>query len=44
LLGNGVEHLNDPIVHYGPFLRNTRPESAEAIDDYNTGKFGYLAD
>ena len=38
------EPLNEPIAQYGPFLMNTRAEIAEAIDDYNTGKFGYLAD
>ena len=38
------EPLNEPIAQYGPFLMNTRAEIAEAIDDYNTSKFGYLAD
>ncbi|MGE3466116.1 MAG: pirin family protein [Pyrinomonadaceae bacterium] len=38
------EPLNEPIAQYGPFLMNTRAEIAEAIDDFNTGKFGYLAD
>lgn len=44
LLVMSGEPLNEPITQYGPFLMNTRAEIAEAIDDYNTGKFGYLAD
>lgn len=43
LLVMSGEPLNEPIAQYGPFLMNTRAEIAEAIDDYNTGKFGYLA-
>ncbi len=36
------EPLNEPISQYGPFLMNTKKEIAEAIDDFNSGKFGYL--
>jgi redox-sensitive bicupin YhaK (pirin superfamily) len=38
------EPLNEPIAQYGPFLMNTQIEIAEAIEDYRSGKFGYLAD
>ncbi|MDI1241859.1 MAG: pirin family protein [bacterium] len=38
------EPLNQPIAQYGPFLMNTNAEIAQAIDDFNQGKFGYLAD
>ena len=41
LLLNG-EPINEPIFQYGPFLMNSKSEIAEAIDDFNNGKFGYL--
>lgn len=36
------EPLNEPIVGYGPFVMNTRQEIAEAVRDFNTGRFGQL--
>jgi hypothetical protein len=36
--------IEEPLVHYGPFLMNTVDEINEAVDDYNSGKFGELAD
>ncbi len=38
------EPLNEPYVNYGPFVMNTEEEIKQAIDDYNAGKFGFLAD
>ena len=38
------ESLNEPYVSYGPFVMNTEAEIKQAIEDYNAGKFGYLAD
>lgn len=36
------EPLNEPIAQHGPFLMNTYAEIAQAIDDYQQGKFGFL--
>lgn len=36
--------INEPIAQYGPFLMNRPEEIQQAIEDYNTGKFGYLED
>ncbi len=38
------EPINEPIVSYGPFVMNSEAEIRKAIDDYNLGKFGVLAD
>lgn len=38
------EPINEPIAQYGPFLMNNAQEIQQAIEDYNTGKFGYLED
>jgi redox-sensitive bicupin YhaK (pirin superfamily) len=38
------EPLNEPYVSYGPFVMNTEAEIKQAIQDYNEGKFGFLAD
>lgn len=34
--------LNEPIAAHGPFVMNTSEEIAQAFQDYNIGKFGYL--
>jgi redox-sensitive bicupin YhaK (pirin superfamily) len=33
------EPINEPIVHYGPFVMNSSEEIQRAIDDYNRGEF-----
>jgi redox-sensitive bicupin YhaK (pirin superfamily) len=35
--------LGEPVARYGPFVMNTREEIVEAIDDFNTGRFGAIA-
>ena len=34
--------IEEPLVHYGPFVMNSIEEINEAIDDFNSGKFGSL--
>jgi quercetin 2,3-dioxygenase len=37
------EPLNEPIVGYGPFVMNSEAQIAEAIEDFNAGRFGRIA-
>lgn len=37
------EPLNEPIVGHGPFVMNTREEIMQAMQDFNSGKFGQIA-
>lgn len=36
--------LHEPIYAHGPFVMNSREEIMQAFEDYNLGRFGYLAD
>ena len=36
------EPIDEPVVGYGPFVMNTEAQIAEAIRDFNTGKFGQM--
>lgn len=36
------EPLDEPIVGYGPFVMNTQKQIGEAIDDFNSGRFGQV--
>jgi redox-sensitive bicupin YhaK (pirin superfamily) len=31
--------INEPVVHYGPFVMNSIEEIEQAIQDYNSGLF-----
>ena len=35
--------IEEPIVGYGPFVMNSKQEIAQAIKDFNSGKFGQMA-
>lgn len=41
LLLNGAP-LNEPIIGHGPFVMNTREEIVQAINDFNSGRFGQI--
>ncbi|HSR37441.1 MAG TPA: pirin-like C-terminal cupin domain-containing protein, partial [Phnomibacter sp.] len=36
------EPIREPIAAYGPFVMNTKEEILEAVEEFNSGKFGQL--
>ncbi|NRB56152.1 MAG: pirin family protein [Salinicola sp.] len=43
LIFGHAEVIDEPVVSHGPFVMNTREEIVAAIDDYQAGHFGGLA-
>ena len=37
------EPIDEPVVSHGPFVMNTAEEIHQAIEDYNSGRFGQIA-
>ncbi|UJJ32257.1 pirin family protein [Halopseudomonas maritima] len=37
------EPLDEPVVGYGPFVMNSQQEIVQAIQDFNSGRFGQMA-
>ena len=36
------EPIEEPIVGYGPFVMNSQEEIVQAVNDFNSGKFGSM--
>jgi len=36
------EPIAEPVVGYGPFVMTSEAEIAQAVDDFNSGKFGRM--
>ena len=38
----GGQPIREPVVHYGPFVMNTREEIMQALADYQSGRLGQI--
>ncbi|HWE91073.1 MAG TPA: pirin family protein [Pseudonocardiaceae bacterium] len=38
----GGQPIREPMVHYGPFVMNTRDELVQALEDYQSGRLGVI--
>jgi len=38
----GGRPIKEPVVHYGPFVMNTRDEILTALEDFEAGRLGTI--